>query len=230
MATLQSILDQQLDGSAPINQKDEVRLKDAAKPLVEWLKKQAKAKKREKDNDYYVRVRRCIAALNNAHRSIESADDLLAECSLNHEDVSQINKRIFDTLGIHDGLSEIRSRIQHGRDYCSFLASMISDATGAPEKRWRGRPANQYVYETRKLMHFYEWATKKRVVFPKQIPAIEKSENASQYSTEFIKLRLREIDSNITLAKTITCIKNALKLEANIGKILAKSTKGTPRK
>jgi hypothetical protein len=220
MATLQSILDQQLDGIAPIKQSDWVRLKAAAKPLVKRLKKQAKLKTRVRDKSYKKRIRLCIIALKNAHNFINSAEAALARCELDPEDRAQIDQQISDTLGVNRGFSGVRLNILASRDYCSFLASMISGVTGVRESQERGRPANEYVYETSELIKFYKLATKMPVVYPKQYPKTKRGKNAKiknnktahQYSTEFIKLRLQEIDPSITLDYAMTCIKNALKL------------------
>ena len=62
-----SALHQQFSGRAPIKQSDWVRLKVAAKPLVDRLKKQAKLKTRVRDKYYEERIRLCIIALKNAH-------------------------------------------------------------------------------------------------------------------------------------------------------------------
>ena len=219
-----SALHQQFSWRAPIKQSDWVRLKVAAKPLVDRLKKQAKLKTRVRDKYYEERIRLCIIALKNAHDSINSAEAALARCELDLGDSAQIGQQISDTLGAKHGFSEVRLNILASRDYCSFLASMISGVTGVRENRERGRPANKYVYETRELIKFYELATNMPVVYPKQYPKqypkkkhgknakIKKGKTAHQYSTEFIRLRLQEIDPSITLDYAMTCIKNALKL------------------
>jgi hypothetical protein len=91
----------------------------------------------------------------------------------------------------------------------------LSYLTQRPEKkRGRGQPPVPYVPETYRLMIEWESWTGKSAVTPKKMADLSHGEDQGhQASTEFVRLCLKMIDSEISAAEARTCITNAKKLE-----------------
>ena len=80
------------------------------------------------------------------------------------------------------------------------------------ERRGQGRPRVQYIPATLDLIGLWEALTGRKAVYPKGSAKGKDSQHdyeAVQPSTEFIRLALKMIDPNVTVAQVITCLKYA---------------------
>lgn len=207
-----------------IKEDDTPALLQNAEPLIKRLKKRSKLKTLAQSQTYQNQIRRCIIAFNDAQHALDIADARLAECRLDRDDRTEVNRIIGERIGVDHALSEMRLRILASEDYCSFLASTLSDVTGVQARRGRGRPSSTYVSEAKELIDFFEKVTGKHAGFPKQSVEKKKGQQRKQKirynnpaapsfqgSTEFVRQALQQIDPKITLAKTISSIRSALK-------------------
>lgn len=183
-----------------------------AQPLIERYKRRAQ------DKAYYNRVRLCIIALEKAADHAASAAKHLALYPLDEEHALQVNLVLSTTNSPGHNLAGFEEKLLEVSRASADLARTIGVFTAVTPKSKRGRPMINYVSETRELMRLYEDATGKPVVFPK---GADEKGGAEQVSTEFIRQSLSQIDPRIKTANAITCIRNALKQNAELNRLLS---------
>ena len=190
------------------------QLRERANPLIKLYKRRAADKK------YYDRVRLCMAKLVNASECLNSAAKALFFSDLNSEHTKSINLVLRTTSSVALDLSQFESKLSELSRECLGVSRTIKTFTAASVTKHRGRPAINYVSETQALMRVYEDVTGKRVVSPKGADKV--SGEAHQFSTEFIRLCLHDIDAAIDTGAAMTLIKNALKQDAKVNELLEK--------
>jgi hypothetical protein len=188
------------------------RLDRQAQPLIERYKKRARNKK------YYERVKIGMIELEKASSYAASAARHLTLFPLDDEHASKVDLILSATSALGRSLAEFVQKLEEASRETADLARTISVHTAVTTETKRGRPILNYVSETQALMRLYEEVTGKPVVFPK---GSDKKGGAEQVSTEFIRQSLSQIDPKIRTANAITCIRNALKQNAELNRFLS---------
>jgi hypothetical protein len=182
-------------------------------------------RERTRDECYYKRAEQAALDLLTAAEYIASATKSASRMDSEHS--SQIALIVAPVEAPPSGMSfsEVLNRLERSASELRHLSTAIQVAImkgitrtrkGRKVSR-RGRPPIKYVDQTMHLITFYEKLTGKKVVSPR---GVSKDGEAHQVSTEFIRLALKLIDPDIRTAQAITCIKNAVKLIAEINTIL----------
>ncbi len=109
-------------------------------------------------------------------------------------------------------LGHVHRDLENAQLTLSFFRLALQFATYFEAKpEGRSRPPLPYFVPTVQFMDMWERHTQTKVVAPKGVATGKRnSEEATQPSTEFVRLGLKMIDPNISAANTMTLMKRAL--------------------
>ncbi|WP_342712896.1 hypothetical protein AAFG13_18235 [Bradyrhizobium sp. B124] len=119
--------------------------------------------------------------------------------------------RMNPLLGADYGFGHLDRDLEHAKMVAAYLRLAIHMA-GHFEARpsGRSRPRLPQFVPAVRLMDLWERLTRTKIVTPKSPAPGKNKPEAVQPSTEFVRLGLKMIDSEITAANTVTLIKRAL--------------------
>jgi hypothetical protein len=159
----------------------------------------------------------------SAHQLADDIKDLIDKLSATLHAMSKLdgvyNQRIVDFMVLNPlfdepnyNLGHVLRDLENARLTLSFLRLALHFAMHFEAKpTGRSRPPLPHYVPTVRFMDLWERYTQTKVVAPKgAATGKRKSQEATQPSTEFVRLGLKMIDTNISPANTMTLIKRVL--------------------
>jgi hypothetical protein len=169
--------------------------------------------KRHKNIDYFENINKCMKDADGAERLLRDVLLRLGKLDYEHFDMFSKTKNILaPTLGGTD-VGSLFTKVAEAIDVMQLVYVILKLITGKDPQfpPRRGQPKVPYVFETYRLIDLWFYLTGEDAVTPKGKTKGENNEDESpQPSTEFVRLCLSMIDSEITFSNVQTCIKRAL--------------------
>ena len=170
-----------------------------------YRRDQPRSEYRKQATELEDKVKELIDNVASVLRMIENLDS-----HYNRRMVTFMTKSPLDD-DVDYNLGHVRRDLERAQEVASYFRIAIHTATHF-EARPSGRsrpPLPQFVPAVQ-LMDLWERLTGAEIVTPKGVAAGKNKPEATQPSTEFVRLGLKMIDPKITPANTITLIKRAL--------------------
>jgi hypothetical protein len=170
-----------------------------------YRRDQPRSEYRKQATELEDKVKELIDNLDSVLRMIENLD-------------SQYNRRMVEFMtkspledDVNYNLGHVLRDLENAQTVASYFRLAIHAATRFEAKpSGRSRPPLPQFVPAVQLMDLWERLTGTEVVTPKGVAAGKNKPEATQPSTEFVRLGLKMIDPKITPANTMTLIKRAL--------------------
>ena len=167
-----------------------------------------------RDHQYFQRISAAIVSAKTAADHIDKLVNALISLDDAQRDAFMFTANTLSLGRFGDSVGDFARHILEAQLTMHLFSKALHLSTPEPfELHRRGRPPVPFVLAASELVDLWETLTDQKALYPKgSAKGKGGQDEAVQPSTEFVRLSLKIINSNITTAQAITCLKRVFEI------------------